>query len=139
MKIHQSMCIQWPIMHILTMLGQWPQMTPRWSWLHFCWDWNWIEIACFFCTILTCLFITYMYRVSQKFRSLLVALYIQNYNAWYKIWNIFRKKKLHCESLFYIFLLECHENPSKYMRIVSNFSRANIFDTQYTHTPTHTQ
>ena len=35
-----------------------------------------------------------IYQVSQKFKTLLEASYLQNFNAWWKFENIFRKKKL---------------------------------------------
>ena len=40
-KIHQSMLIQWPIVHILTIWGQQHQMTPRWLLTP-----NFVEVAC---------------------------------------------------------------------------------------------
>ena len=36
LKIHQSMWIQWLLMHILTIWGQWPQINHRWSLSLFC-------------------------------------------------------------------------------------------------------
>ena len=127
------MWIQWPIVHILTIWGQWPQITPRrpLGWGHMC-----AHTPISFCP-----------RPTKIHQSMWIQWSIVHIlTIWGQLPKITHTRPL---TPFSLGLHVCPEpnilfpgtmqKRSKYVGTVSNFARVNIFwHTTHTHTPLHT-